>query len=132
MPTTRNGDDRPAWPATEQQIGLIRALLAEREVPDRLDFLATVEDSIDNGTLAHWYAGHQLIPTLRRLPYTPQALADRRPPLAATDRVIPTNAARAVGRFNPDGPTGYTSSLGGPIRATRAEAVQDYTTQLDG
>lgn len=40
--------------------------------------------------------------------------------------IIPSNAARAVVRFQPDEPTGYQSSDGGPIRATREEAVQDW------
>lgn len=33
--------------------------------------------------------------------------------------------ARAVGRFDPDGPHGYRARSGGPLRATRAEAEAD-------
>lgn len=35
------------------------------------------------------------------------------------------DAARTVGRFNPGGPSGYRSRLGGPLRPTRAEAIAD-------
>ena len=41
-------------------------------------------------------------------------------------RVIGSDAAVAVGRFAVDGPYGYRSKLGGPLRATRAEAEADY------
>lgn len=42
-------------------------------------------------------------------------------------RILGSDAARAVGRFNADGPTGYRarSLPDGPIRATRAEAECD-------
>jgi hypothetical protein len=56
----------------------------------------------------------------------PRTTGGRSRPEMRGDRVIPSDAARAVGRFNPDGPTGFTSSLGGPVRATRPEAVEDY------
>jgi hypothetical protein len=36
------------------------------------------------------------------------------------------DAAVAVGRFDPDGPRGYRSRLGGPLRPARDEAVADY------
>lgn len=35
--------------------------------------------------------------------------------------------AAAVGRFRPSGPTGYRA-VGGPVRATRAEAETDACT----
>jgi hypothetical protein len=49
-------------------------------------------------------------------------------------RVIGSDAARAVGRFKPDGPDGYRarSLPDGPIRATRAEAENDERRALDG
>lgn len=47
-------------------------------------------------------------------------------------RVIPSNAARAVERFRPGGPIGYVSALGGPIRATRAEAEADWLYTIEG
>ena len=36
-----------------------------------------------------------------------------------------SDAARAVGRFAPGGAQGYRSRLGGPLRVTREEAVED-------
>lgn len=43
--------------------------------------------------------------------------------------IIPTDAVTAVGRFNPDGPTGYrargTYVKEAPVRATRDEAIAD-------
>ena len=45
--------------------------------------------------------------------------------LASEPRVLGSDAARAVGRFNPGGPDGYRARSGGPLRATRAEAVED-------
>lgn len=33
--------------------------------------------------------------------------------------------ARAAGRFEPNGPTGYQAASGGPMRARRAQAVLD-------
>jgi hypothetical protein len=41
-------------------------------------------------------------------------------------RVVPSDAAYAVARFDPAGPHGYRSKLGGPLRATRGEAEADY------
>jgi hypothetical protein len=122
---------------TEPQIGLIRTLFAEREIPNRIDFLVATEASIADGTLTSEWARDVLIPSLKRLPYTPEAIAEWQATRAMTTgsssrpeirdgHVIPSNAARAVGRFNPDGPTGFTSALGGPVRATRPEAVEDY------
>ena len=46
-------------------------------------------------------------------------------------RVVPSNAARAVGRFNPNGTEGYRSSLGGPLRATRTEAEGDWIAEVE-
>lgn len=43
----------------------------------------------------------------------------------ATTRILGSDAARAVGRFTPDGPLGYRAKSGGPLRATRAEAEAD-------
>ena len=41
-----------------------------------------------------------------------------------TDRIVPSMEARAVGRFNPDGPTGYhPASRPDLLFPTRAEAV---------
>jgi hypothetical protein len=124
-------------PATPEQITLVRGLFAEREIPNAVEFLGAVEDSIENGTLTSVWARDVLIPSLKRRPYTAAAIAEwqstrprttggRSRPELTGDRVIPSGAARAVGRFNPDGPTGFTSSLGGPVRATRPEAVEDY------
>jgi hypothetical protein len=41
--------------------------------------------------------------------------------------VLGSDASRAVGRFSPDGPTGYRASTApdAPLRETRAEAVAD-------
>lgn len=36
-----------------------------------------------------------------------------------------STSAVAVGRFLPDGPTGYRASSGGPLRPTRARAERD-------
>lgn len=42
----------------------------------------------------------------------------------------PSNLARAVGRFNPDGPTGYRGDYdGAPLRPTREQAEQDACNQ---
>ncbi len=38
----------------------------------------------------------------------------------------PTDAAHAIGLFSPGGVIGYRSILGGPLRATREEAVRDW------
>lgn len=38
----------------------------------------------------------------------------------------PSDAARAIGLFRPGGVLGYRSELGGPLRATREEAVSDW------
>jgi hypothetical protein len=56
----------------------------------------------------------------------------RRWTLRAPARVIPADAARAVGRFQPEGPSGYRASNveDAPLRATRAEAVADYVAAL--
>lgn len=45
----------------------------------------------------------------------------------AEARVLGSDAARAVGRFNPDGPLGYRAATApdAPLRATRAEAEED-------
>jgi hypothetical protein len=47
-------------------------------------------------------------------------------------RVVPGDAARAVGRFSTAVPQGYRSSLGGPLRQSRDEAVADYAAQVGG
>ena len=46
---------------------------------------------------------------------------------ADTGYIVPPDAVRAVGRFDPDGPLGYraTSNPDAPIRPSRAEAMQD-------
>lgn len=36
--------------------------------------------------------------------------------------ILGSDAARAVGRFHPNGPLGYVARSGGPIHATRAQA----------
>lgn len=36
-----------------------------------------------------------------------------------------SDMARAVGRFQPAGPSGYRAKSGGPLRATRGEAEAD-------
>lgn len=48
--------------------------------------------------------------------------------------VIPSDAVRAVDRFNPDGPTGYRAvepwAVDAPIRATRDDARRDIEVGL--
>lgn len=48
-------------------------------------------------------------------------------------RVMGSDAARAVGRFNPDGAEGYRAATApnAPLRATRAEAVEDERVWLE-
>lgn len=48
-------------------------------------------------------------------------------------RVVPSDASRAVGRFNPDGPDGYRSSHSpdAPLRGTRAQAAADWLDAQD-
>jgi hypothetical protein len=48
-------------------------------------------------------------------------------------RVLGSDAAVAVGRFDPDGPLGYRARTApdAPLRATRAEAVADEAAWLD-
>jgi hypothetical protein len=46
--------------------------------------------------------------------------------VSTCDLILGSDAARAVGRFNPNGTEGYRSKAGGPVRATRAEAEGDY------
>lgn len=46
-------------------------------------------------------------------------------PCATCDHIHATDMARAVGRFQPSGPSGYRARSGGAIRATRAEAEAD-------
>lgn len=41
-----------------------------------------------------------------------------------------SDATRAVGRFEPAGPKGYKSRLGGPLRATRAQADGDFCASV--
>lgn len=50
------------------------------------------------------------------------------------DRILGSDAARAVGRFRPEGPTGYRakSDPAAPLRATRAEAEADERAHLEG
>lgn len=47
--------------------------------------------------------------------------------------VVPSDAARAVGRFDSDGVKGYRAANieNAPLRATRAEAVQDWIAAHD-
>lgn len=61
---------------TEPQIGLIRTLFAERDIPNAIAFLDEVENTIDNGTLTKEFAQNVLIPSLKAMPYTPAAVAD--------------------------------------------------------
>ncbi len=48
-------------------------------------------------------------------------------------RVIPTDAVRAEGRFEPDGPTGFRAqppyAVDAPLRTTRAEARADIDVE---
>lgn len=44
--------------------------------------------------------------------------------------VIPADATRAIGRFDPTGPLGFQATTGGPIRVTREAAVADYVARL--
>jgi hypothetical protein len=48
-------------------------------------------------------------------------------------RVMGSDAARAVGRFHPDGPAGYRAATApdAPLRATRTEAEDDESAWLD-
>lgn len=48
----------------------------------------------------------------------------------AETRILGSDAAVAVGRFRPEGPIGYVSKTGGPLRPTRAEAEADYARDL--
>lgn len=51
----------------------------------------------------------------------------RRPRLIVNGWVVPSNAARAVGRFRRGGPVGYKADVpDSVVRATRAEAVDDW------
>lgn len=43
-----------------------------------------------------------------------------------------SDAARAIGRFRPGGPLGFRSSLGGPLRSSRSEAVADLCAARTG
>jgi len=56
----------------------------------------------------------------------------RRAPRA--DVVLGSDAARAVGRFRPEGPLGYRAKSlpDGPLRATRAEAEADERAFREG
>lgn len=39
----------------------------------------------------------------------------------------PSDAAKAIGRFSKNGPSGYAASIpSAPVRASRKEAEQDY------
>ena len=50
----------------------------------------------------------------------------RRPAVCPScDTVHVSTMAVAVGRFRPSGPLGYRARPGGPLRPTRAEAVED-------
>jgi hypothetical protein len=61
--------------------------------------------------------------------------ADRMSEWAVSDtgRVLGSDAARAVGRFRPDGPVGYQAASVpvAPVRETRAEAEHDERVWLD-
>lgn len=46
-------------------------------------------------------------------------------PCPACDAIHTGRDAIAVGRFRPEGPTGYRARSGGLLRATRAEAEAD-------
>lgn len=50
-----------------------------------------------------------------------------------SDRTLGSDAARAVGRFDPAGERGYRAATapGAPVRATRDEAVEDERQWLD-
>lgn len=54
--------------------------------------------------------------------------------IAGLDYIIPSASAFAVGRFDVNGPFGYKASNiayeSAPLRATRAEAVQDYIAAI--
>lgn len=45
-------------------------------------------------------------------------------------RIVPTDAARAVGRFRPDEPAGFVAAGGTAVRSTRREAEQDWLRAL--
>lgn len=51
-----------------------------------------------------------------------------------SDRILGSDAARAVGCFRPEGPIGYRAKSlpNGPLRATSAEAEADELAFLDG
>lgn len=51
--------------------------------------------------------------------------APLRPPCPVCGHTHASDDARAVGRFRPEGVEGYRARSGGPLRATRAEAVAD-------
>jgi hypothetical protein len=47
-------------------------------------------------------------------------------------RVLGSDAAVAVGRFDSAGVKGYRARSGGPLRPTRAEAEADERSYLEG
>lgn len=53
-------------------------------------------------------------------------------PCPACAHIHGSDYARAVGRFRPEGPTGYRARSGGLLRATRAEAEADACRQRSG
>ncbi|GAB2733345.1 hypothetical protein GCM10027273_10140 [Nocardioides pakistanensis] len=61
-------------------------------------------------------------------PWSPRTTTHSKvgPTCSDCDRVHGADAAAVVGRFDEAGPRGYRSRLGGPLRATREEAVADY------
>lgn len=61
------------------------------------------------------------------------ARANAGTPAELIARVMPTDAARAVGRFRPDGLGGFRAATApaAPVRATREAAVEDERAWLD-
>lgn len=53
-------------------------------------------------------------------------------PCPACTHIHDSDAARAIGRFRPEGPLGYRARSGGLLRATRAEAEADACRQRSG
>lgn len=49
-----------------------------------------------------------------------------KPACAECGWIHPSDAAHAIGKFDPAGPIGYVSRLGGSVRPTRGEAEADY------
>lgn len=109
-----------------------------------MDDVTTYADEHEGGQLRIACTGEQVpllglpdsaIPTSggpARVDVTPPAIAE--PIEGQTElapRVLGSDAATALGRFEVDGPSGYRARSGGPVRETRAEAEADELAAFD-